>query len=631
MSFAATPLRVTPSDGLLFRNPDDPAYQTHASVPEAILDIENIQGMILTGFNKDHRLLISYRVNAEKGSDRLKAFKEWLHKESSYVATAAEVIAFNRLFQATRARRSGEGTVKSTWLGLALSQDLLNRLTNGDAKFADVAFSQGLASHSSSLNDPTGDSQFAAKNWFVGGPGNEVDLFIILESDIHDDLMAESARLGDSIAGLNKRFESTLPIIQELFVDEGANLPPPISGHEHFGFLDGISQPGIRGLLSKNLNDPLTPRQNPEKRDIPPAKPSPTDQIEPAQGKPGQDLLHPGEFVFGYPRQTVALPSDPNQDSPNPIPGPDSLQSVPDPNGRSPVKKAAGPEWARNGSFLVYRRLRQDVGAFHKFLFDASKAHVGAPLAQDSGSRFVGSQLVGRWPSGCPVLRSPAADLAAIGNDDCANNNFEFGGPSDVLTSNPADPNACVDSNTAAAHPSPGDPDGKRCPFNAHVRKAYPRDDVSIAKPDGPPNESDTQTHRLLRRGLPYGPVSSSTFDSPDPTGDDVDRGLQFLCFQTSIDNQFEFVIKNWVNEPNFKEPFEKTPGPDPLKQGGGLDPILGQNRKGKRAFNIVVPADEGKPQKVVRLETDADWVHPTAGGYFFAPSLDALRNELTT
>jgi deferrochelatase/peroxidase EfeB len=111
--------------------------------------------------------------------------------------------------------------------------------------------------------------------------------------------------------------------------------------------------------------------------------------------------------------------------------------------------------------------------------------------------------------------------------------------------------------------------------------------------------------------------------------GDSVDRGLQFLCFQTSIENQFEFVIKQWVNNLNFKEKMEANPGPTPATQGGGLDPILGQNRGAKREFNIMLP-DANGVVKPLRLSTDADWVHPTAGGYFFAPSLEALKGVLT-
>ena len=36
------------------------------------------------------------------------------------------------------------------------------------------------------------------------------------------------------------------------------------------------------------------------------------------------------------------------------------------------------------------------------------------------------SLLVGRWPSGAPVNRTPAADNYELGNDALANNNFQF-------------------------------------------------------------------------------------------------------------------------------------------------------------------------------------------------------------
>lgn len=625
MIFAATPMREVPSDGLLVRDPGGLSNQT--VVPEASLDVESIQGMVISGFNKDFRQLISLRVSAH-GKQELSDFKAWLRAESAFVATAAEVIAFNRLFKATRQRRGGEGTVKSTWMGLALSHKLLDRLTQGDAEFADRAFTEGLAKRSAGLGDPVGDDPFAPSGWLVGGEHNEADLLVVLEADDRADLDAHADRLNQSIAALNHRHHG---LITTIFVDEGENLPPPLSGHEHFGFLDGISQPGLRGLLSHDPTDPLTLRQNPHKRDQPedPAQPaSAANLIQPAQGKPGQDLLHPGEFVFGYPRQTVAAPAAAAfTDSPNPLPGPDSLRSVPKGDGTVEMRDA-GPDWARDGSFMVYRRLRQDVGAFHDFLFQAAKAHLTAPLAHDGGARYLGSQLVGRWPSGCPVLRSPDADLRAIGDDDCANNNFEFGGPTPDIPADPADPDACVD--TLVPH-SAGDTTGALCPFNAHIRKAYPRDDESLdVHATLPPNESDTQTHRLLRRGLPYGPVSTSSFDSPDPAGDAVDRGLQFICFQTSIENQFEFVIKAWVNNLGFKEPFAPTPPADPAHQGGGLDPILGQRRGGTREFNVVLAGTGGTPT-VTRLSTTADWVHPTGGAYLFAPSLAALEGVLTT
>ena len=128
---------------------------------------------------------------------------------------------------------------------------------------------------------------------------------------------------------------------------------------------------------------------------------------------------------------------------------------------------------------------------------------------------------------------------------------------------------------------------------------------------------------------MPYGSVSRSTPDAP--IDDDVDRGLQFLAYQTSILNQFEFVTKRFNAKDN-KETFEN---------GGGHDPIIGQNSKDDRIrrFTLTFP-DPDKPNatKTVQVTTEAffnktgttDWVSPTAGGYFFAPSICALKNDLS-
>jgi hypothetical protein len=108
----------------------------------------------------------------------------------------------------------------------------------------------------------------------------------------------------------------------------------------------------------------------------------------------------------------------------------------------------------------------------------------------------------------------------------------------------------------------------------------------------------------------------------------------------TSIEDQFEFIIRNWVNNPNFKEDRGPAPGPvaKPEDQGGGHDPIIGQNNLDKdgagsetreRVFTVTF-RDGGGAQHTERVNTKDDWVIPTGGGYFFSPSIHALKETLT-
>lgn len=607
-------IREVPPSEQFAASSTDPARQTVFDEP--ILRMRNIQGSIVPGFNKSHRTLLFLKV--DNGS--LDIFRAWLRDQIPFVATADEVLAFNNLFKASRVKRKREGTVKSTWMGLSLSYRLLSSLTTDAGKFTDKAFKGGLVKSSPELGDPV-TGPFRPEQWLVGGPENQADVMIMIEADDRQDMLDELQRVNKSINGANLQ-SGKHPVIQILFADEGANLPDPLGGHEHFGFLDGVSQPGLRGLLSQEKTDVLTLRQNPGKRDLPDI----SKLIKPAQGKPGQDLLYPGEFIFDYPRQIAT--EDPAADGLNPKPGLNSLLTL-------DGKGQGAPDWARDGSFLVYRRLRQDVGGFHTFLRETAKAQNVPDPKSASAARLVGSKLIGRWPSGAPVQRVPADENPALGNNDCWNNNFEFQGDTDPITPDPSDINACVDK---TAPRSKADANGAKCPFSAHIRKAYPRDDGPMDPTVPPPpdpklSEAATQTHRLLRRGLPYGTVSSSTPEAP--IFDEVDRGLQFLAYQTSIDNQFEFVIKNWVNAPDFKEPINPKPDGNPKNQGGGYDPILGQNgtpgNGRKRFFTLSIP-DPMDPTKAtsVQLATDKDWVMPTAGGYFFTPSIEALEKVLT-
>jgi Dyp-type peroxidase family len=523
---------------------------------EPQLAVDEIQGNILAGFNKDNQTLIFLEITNPT------AFKIWLGAIVPFVATTDEVLQFNRLFKMIRSRRGVESrAVLATWLNIAFSHRGLKKTTKDAKQFRDKAFKAGLARRSRHLSDPI-RGEGAQENWLIGGENNEPDLVLIIASDSLDEIGIAVRRVESWIFEGAEFNGSIVPSgARVIFKQKGATLPSPLTGHEHFGFLDGVSQPGIRGTVKKT-GELITPKQNP---------------ADPNQGKPGQDRLWPGEFVFGYPGQN---------------------RTNADKRGRV---KTEGPSWTKNGSFLVFRRLRQDVGAFHDFLNrEGERLNLGAGL--------FGAKCVGRWASGAPIERATNADNLRMSRDDCANNAFDFQQPTIPKVPAPGSGQCADDFPKALAQK---DPEGAVCPFAGHIRKAYPRDDISSQpkkKNKLSPNDSDTETHRLLRRGIPFG-------DAFDPTviPDDGNRGLLFLAYQTSIVNQFEFVTTQWVNNPRFKDP------------GSGHDPILGQsNKNGSRDRFFTMKLANGEKQSI-RLEKD--WVIPTGGGYFFAPSISALEH----
>lgn len=222
-------------------------------------------------------------------------------------------------------------------------------------------------------------------------------------------------------------------------------------GREHFGFSDGFAQPAIEGSGA-----PALPGQGvPLKRN---------------RWRP----LKAGEFVLGYPDEDGGLPAAP-----------------PDPLGR-------------NGTYVVYRKMYQDVALFRSFLREAGKDFPG-------GEERLAAKIVGRWPDGTPLSLSPDRPDQAIANDQQKVNDFRFA----------------------------SDPDGLICPLGAHVRRTYPRDALGWGG-------MMSLRHRVIRRGMPYGPPLP-----PDAPDDGVDRGLVFVCFQASLARQFEVMQGQWINDGN--------------------------------------------------------------------------------
>jgi len=385
----------------------------------------------------------------------------------------------------------------------------------------------------------------------VGGPNKEADILVIVAADDAEDLVSLVRNVKRRAAAARLRL---------LFEQRGDTLPGALRGHEHFGFKDGVSQPGVRGKVSPAAGDFITPRYI-----------DPADSRARFLAKPGQPLLWPGQFLLGEPRQNTESIS---------TSGPAATNF---------------PRWAALGSYVVCRRLRQDVPAFWRFAI-ASAAAVGIPA-----TKFA-SMLVGRWPSGAPVLRTPAADDAVLAGDEFANNHFMFDD----------------DSRPSVLRPIPGYPGdahaqaqadmlGAVCPHFAHIRKTNMRDGATdLGKP------SDSLTRMILRRGIPFGrPVFGVR--RPSRRLLKQERGLMFLCYGGTIEDQFEFLTRRWVNSP--------------LQPNvGGHDPIIGQrDTRGNRTRFIDFPTAAGTRRIRIRRE----WVVPTGGGYFFAPPIKAIAGVL--
>src|ERR1017187_9155951 len=122
--------REAPVPTILAPDTNDPAFPdvgdpTKPSSFEPELDVNNIQGNIIGGFNKDFQTLLVLEI------DDKEEFKRWLKTQVPFISTAWEVLAFVRLFKAIRSRRHVESNaVKSTWINIAFSFSGIEKLVN---------------------------------------------------------------------------------------------------------------------------------------------------------------------------------------------------------------------------------------------------------------------------------------------------------------------------------------------------------------------------------------------------------------------------------------------------------------------------------------------------------------------
>jgi deferrochelatase/peroxidase EfeB len=321
---------------------------------------------------------------------------------------------------------------------------------------------------------------------------------------------------------------------------------------EPFGFVDGISQPVVDWEGKRRIKgDQLT----------------------------YSNVVALGEFLLGYSNEYNEFTDRPLLD-PSSRAASELLPAL-----DQPQRKDLG----RNGTYLVMRQLEQDVRGFWQYMDRTSGS-------DPEKSKRLAAAMVGREMNGTPLMPLQNDPIEGVGKDnkDRCYNQFTY------------------DS----------DPDGARCPIGAHIRRANPRNADFSNRVKGFISHlihafgfgrkgirddlmSPTRFHRLIRRGREYGPGLSPPDALQPRSPNPHERGLHFICLNSNISRQFEFVQGAWLMSAKFNG------------VGDESDPVLGLTKTFSR------PRENGLRERCNDLP---QFVRVRGGAYFFLPSVRALR-----
>jgi deferrochelatase/peroxidase EfeB len=332
---------------------------------------------------------------------------------------------------------------------------------------------------------------------------------------------------------------------------------------EPFGFADGLSEPRLDWQQTLRL-------EGGERLDY-------------------GNLLALGEFVLGY-RNEYGLHTE------RPLLDPATDFRA---EGLPPAEDAPGwHDLGRNGTYLVFRQLHQDVRAFWRFVDREAGGVAERRWA-------LAEAMVGRTQAGVPLAPLTPGVIAGVGPgvEDVEANQFTYA----------------------------TDPDGTRCPFGAHVRRANPRTaDLPGGDAQGLWSRllralglkrasfredlvAPARFHRLVRRGREYGTFheveEALRLEKPDE-----ETGLHFICLVANISRQFEFVQNAWMEGTKFAGLTEEG---DPLI--GNREPLPGC----RFTDGFTIPRADGPARFVAGLPR---FVTVRGGAYFFLPGIRALR-----
>jgi Dyp-type peroxidase family len=484
------------------------------------LDRNDIQGLVLFGHA---RLPHSRHVLLQLGERG--AAQRWLRGLAEQVTTGREL---------PREQRQ-EWALQVAFTARGLERLGLRRGTRGELELDTFPreFVEGMADpHRARRLGDIGDS--APQHWQFSDRRTEGD------QEVHVLLMLYAVEV-ERLEALHTRQREryTAAGVRELLCQQSALRRLPGTGPEDerykepFGYVDGMTKVAIAGTTT-----------------------------------PGKHVVEvpPGEVLLGHRNIYHQLPSSPTV--PAELDPQDLLADSPAAQGRKDL--------GRNGTYLVLRKLRQDVQAFESFLQEQAHLLAREPGVEDP-KELLAAKLMGRWRSGAPLVSCPLKDDPALAKDVEKANDFLY---------------------AQDAH-------GLKCPVSSHIRRSNPRDSLALGDPEA---LKLADHHLIIRRGRPYA-------EPPRSPGAEPEQGMLFIALNANLSRQFEFIQQTWINNPKFNG----------LRNSN--DPLLGGSRQGEGdeeglGDEVDIPA---RPFRY-RAKGLARFVHTRGGGYFFLPGLRALR-----
>jgi len=334
-----------------------------------------------------------------------------------------------------------------------------------------------------------------------------------------------------------------------------------MGGIEPFGFKDGVSQPTLDWDCKRRGGVVDTEYSN---------------------------LIAIGEFLLGYLNEYGRYTDRPL------VEAKEDLHNHLLPAEDYPDKR----DFGRDGAYLVFRDLEQDVRSFWQFVDRQAQSN---PLERVR----LGEAMVGRTMDGQALVPAVLHQIAGVGPDDSDVRLNQFTYESDVA--------------------------GIQCPLGAHIRRANPRNGDFPYGTNGligwlirvfgfgrktlrDDLIASSRFHRILRRGREYGSKLSPEEALESPEDAAPKGGLRFICLNANITRQFEFVQSAWMMNTKF----------DGLT--GESDPLLGNRTSiaGCPFSDLFsVPQASGLRRRFKGLP---QFVTVRGGAYFFLPGIRTLR-----